>query len=75
MEYMDGGCISFMERMTKPDENFYKRFLEKYNLKAEECFFVDDTPENVEVAKRLGFSGIIFESYENTVESIRELKK
>lgn len=73
MKYMDGGCVSFQERMTKPDINFYKRFLEKYNLVAEECIFVDDTPLNVEVAEKLGFKGILYESYENTVDSIYKI--
>lgn len=73
MEYMDGGCVSFKERMTKPDPNFYKHFLKKYNLVSEECIFVDDTPVNVEVAEQLGFKGIIFESYESTLKRIHEL--
>lgn len=72
MPYMDGGCLSFQEKMTKPDERFYKRFLEKYNLAAEECIFIDDTPVNVEVAEKIGFKGIIFESYEKTIEAIRK---
>lgn len=73
MEYMDGGCVSFEERMTKPDVEFYKRFLEKYNLISDECIFVDDTPVNVEVAEKLGFKGIIFESLETTIECIRKI--
>lgn len=73
MEYMDGGCLSFQEKMTKPDENFYKRFLEKYSLVAEESVFVDDTPINVEVAEKLGFKGIVFESYESAAEKIRDI--
>ena len=73
MEYMDGGCLSFQEKMTKPDVNFYQRFLDKYHLDPKECIFVDDTPVNVEVAEKMGFTGIVFESYENTVESIDKL--
>ena len=57
--------------MTKPDPNFFKRFLEKYQLDPEDCIFVDDTPENVETANKLGFKGIVYESYEGTVEGIR----
>ncbi len=49
MEYMDGGCLSFQEKMTKPDVNFYKLFLEKYNLNPEEGIFIDDTEKNVRV--------------------------
>ncbi len=73
MEYMDGGCLSFQEKMTKPDVNFYQRFLDKYHLDPKECIFVDDTPVNVEVAEKMGFTGIVFESYESTVESIDKL--
>ena len=75
MEYMDGGCISFQERMAKPDINFYKRFLDKYNLIPEECIFVDDTPVNVDTALSLGFNGIVYESYEGTLDQIRQLTK
>lgn len=70
MEYMDGGCLSFQEKMTKPDVRFYNCFLERYHLSAQDCIFVDDTPENVEVAKQLGFQGIVFESYEKTLEML-----
>lgn len=73
MEYMDGGLLSFQARMTKPNPEFYKKFLEEYNLKAEECVFIDDTPENVEVANELGFKGIVFDSYENVVAKLKEL--
>lgn len=73
MEYMDGGCMSFQEGMTKPDLRFYERFLEKYNLIPEECIFVDDTPENVEAASRLGFNGIVYQSYESTIDGIKEI--
>lgn len=73
MEYMDGGCISFQEKMTKPDPRFYQFFLERYDLLPEECIFVDDTPVNVEVAEQLGFKGIVFESYESTLECINKL--
>lgn len=41
MEYTDGGCVSFQERMTKPDVNFYNLFLEKFNLIPEECTLID----------------------------------
>ena len=43
----------------------YQQFLEMYGLQAENCIFVDDTDENVEAAKQLGFEGIVFTSYES----------
>ena len=43
----------------------YKLFLKEYALNPEECIFVDDTEENVDVAGELGFNGIVFISYED----------
>ena len=73
MEYMDGGLLSFQARKTKPNPLFYKEFLDKYDLKAEECVFIDDTEENVLEARKLGFQGIVYESYEKTVEQLEKL--
>lgn len=72
MPYMDGGLVSFKARMTKPDPKMYQMFLEEYGLRAEDCVFVDDTAENVEAAKQIGFQGIVFTSYD---EFLTELKK
>ena len=73
MEYTDGGFLSFQERMTKPDPQMYLRFLEHFGLFAQESVFIDDTEQNVEVAEKLGFSGIVFESYEDTVRRLAAL--
>ena len=75
MEYTDGGCLSFQEKLTKPDPKFYHRFLEKYNLVPSECIFIDDTPANVEMAKQLGFIGIVYESYDSMIEQIYDMTK
>lgn len=72
MPYMDGGLVSFKARMTKPDPKMYQMFLEEYGLRAEDCVFVDDTAENVEAAKQIGFRGIVFTSYD---ELLTEMKK
>lgn len=72
MKYTDGGVLSFQAKMSKPDPAMYKLFLEKFGLVAGETMFVDDTAENVEAAKALGFNGIVFETYEKMIEEFRE---
>ncbi len=72
MPYMDGGLVSFRAGKTKPDPEMYQAFLDEYGLKAEECVFVDDTAENVDVAKHIGFEGIVFTTY---AELLTELGK
>lgn len=70
MEYMDGGLLSFRERMTKPNPAFYLRFLDRFALQAEECVFIDDTEENVTAAISLGFNGLVFTSYQDAVREL-----
>ncbi len=75
MEYMDGGLVSFKVGKTKPDPEMYRQFLDVYGLEAEECLFIDDTEENVEVAKTLGFKGIVFSSYDEMCDEIKKFVK
>ena len=46
--------------MIKPQPEIYQLCLEKFNLKAEECFFIDDAPANIEGALCCGISGAVF---------------
>ena len=72
MPYMDGGLVSFLAGKTKPDPEMYRMFLERYLLQADESVFVDDTEENVEAAKTLGFTGIEFQSPEELMLALQE---
>lgn len=71
--YMDGGILSWRDRMIKPDPRIYSLLLERYGLKAEESVFIDDLPENVEGAKNQGMQGIVFESRDQAVRKLRSL--
>lgn len=54
----DGGVASYEVHINKPDARIYQAILSKYKLKANECIFIDDNPENVRAAFALGFAGI-----------------
>ncbi len=73
MEFMDGGMVSFKAGKTKPDPEMYKQFLDIYDLNPEECLFIDDSEENVVVARKLGFKGIVFTGYEDLCNKLDEL--
>lgn len=60
-KYFDGTVVSAFERVTKPDEKIYKLLLDRFNLKAEECIFIDDSVKNIEAAEKLGFDTFYFE--------------
>ncbi|MDE5951477.1 MAG: HAD family phosphatase [Acetatifactor sp.] len=70
---MDGGILSYQEKLIKPDPAIYRLLLERYGLKASECVFLDDTPVNVEEAVRQGMAGIVFQSREQAAEELRKL--
>ena len=71
--YTDGGILSFQDKVVKPEPQIYLLLLERFGLKAEECVFLDDTPENIEAAKALGLYGIVFRSREQALAELAEL--
>ena len=60
LQMMDGTLISSEEKLIKPDPAIFRRFCEKFSLKADECLFTDDRPENIEGARSVGMTAIHF---------------
>ncbi|WP_160636029.1 HAD-IA family hydrolase [Pseudoflavonifractor sp. 60] len=60
-ECFNGRIVSAEWKLLKPQPEIYRVLLREYALKAEECFFVDDLPQNVEAAVREGISGAVFQ--------------
>lgn len=54
-----GIVISAQEHVKKPDEKIFYNLLNRYNLKADECVFIDDddTGKSFETANKLGILG------------------
>lgn len=46
--------------MIKPEPEIYLEFFRRFSLKPEECFFIDDMPENIAAAKRCGMDGFCY---------------
>ena len=59
-QYFDGKLISADEKVMKPHPDYYRIALERFQLKPEECFFIDDAPANIEGALCCGISGVVF---------------
>ena len=61
----DGIMVSSTVRLIKPDPRIYELLCSTYDLKPEECVFIDDRADNVEAAQGVGMQGIVFPgSYE-----------
>jgi 2-haloacid dehalogenase len=50
----DGAVVSAHEKLLKPDHTIYHRLLERYDLNASDCLFVDDSEKNVLAARAVG---------------------
>ena len=60
-------------KMVKPNADIYEHLLKEYDLKAEECVFLDDRQDNVEGARALGIKGIVVKSYDQASAELKEL--
>lgn len=73
-EFVDGRVISYEIHQIKPNPPIYEHLLQKYRLKAEECLFFDDRPENTEAARKLGMQAVtVADGSEELL--LRELEK
>lgn len=73
LPYVDGMVISSHVHVIKPDEKIYLLLLEKYGLRAEECVFIDDRPENTQAAERLGIRPIVCRSQEQAAAELEQI--
>jgi len=72
-KYFDTTTFSCAENTVKPDQYIYDMTLSKLNVKPYESIFIDDNPENIEGAKKLGMNGILFETFELLVTKLAAL--
>lgn len=57
----DGMVISSHVGYLKPEKEIYLELIRRYGIAPEESLFIDDTPENVEAARELGFRAVRLE--------------
>ncbi|MBS0629127.1 MAG: HAD family phosphatase [Verrucomicrobia bacterium] len=58
----DPVILSWQYNVRKPDPKIYEILLERLDLPAKECIFIDNREENVVGAKKLGIHTILFQS-------------
>ena len=70
IEELDGYILSCDVKLTKPEPEIYKALFDKYNLKPEECIFIDDLQKNVDGGKAAGMHTILFKGVKETEAEI-----
>jgi len=61
-ELFDGYFASCDVQLLKPDAAFYHGFLRKFDLRPEDCLFIDDLPENCAGANAVGIRTFCFDT-------------
>lgn len=57
--YFDAVCLSFDERLRKPNPAIFEKCLEKLNVQAEDCLYIGDGGSyELETAERIGMKAV-----------------
>ena len=75
LQSFEGIVVSGEEKMIKPEKGIYLTLLERYNLKPEETFFMDDNINNVETALSRGIHALQFTGTEDNLKEIGKILK
>ena len=72
LHWFDGRVVSGEEKTRKPFPEFYKRLLDRYQLKPSDALFIDDNLRNVKAAEKLGIESIFFQSPQQLREELEK---
>ncbi|MCD8082029.1 MAG: HAD family phosphatase [Clostridiales bacterium] len=76
IEWFDGIMFSASEKCIKPQKEIYERLFERFRLKPEECFFIDDLRLNIDGAAACGMKGYCFDGdLKRLRETLDQLQK
>lgn len=73
LPYMDGGILSYQEKVIKPEPEIYQILIDRYHLIPDQCVFMDDKPENCEGAMKAGMHAIVFTTKEEAEKELCKL--
>ena len=61
LDGFEGIILSGPIGKIKPNRDIYEYLLKTFNLKAEECLFIDDSKKNIDGAALVGINGYLFD--------------
>lgn len=70
---MDGVLFSYEVKLVKPEPEIYQTLLKKFQLKPEECVFLDDNEKNIIAAREAGIHAIHFRNKEQAEAELEKL--
>ena len=70
LQGLDGWIVSCYYGVMKPEKEIYEILFEKFNIKPEESFFIDDSEKNINAAAALGMEGYILKGDEEGIDGL-----
>lgn len=70
LSLFDGVLISADYKLLKPEKEIYMALYKKFDLKPEECFFIDDVQKNIDGARATGMDGHCY--YHGDIEILKK---
>lgn len=71
--FKDNLMLSYQLNSVKPQKDIYQRALKIFDLKPEECLFIDDKYENILGAQAIGMTGILHKNAKETKKNIKKM--
>ncbi len=72
LSWFEGILVSGVEHTRKPFPEIYQLMLDRYNIIAQDCIFIDDNLRNVEAAKMLGINALQFLSAPQLKDDLKQ---
>lgn len=73
LAYVDGGILSYREKVIKPMPEIYERLIKQNDLIPKECVFFDDLQQNLDGASAFGIHTILFQNKEQAEAELAAL--
>ena len=61
MEIFDEAVLSYEMNAIKPNDDFFTRAFEKYNIVPDQTIYIDDLPENIAAGRRFGLKSFCYD--------------
>lgn len=71
---VDGWVVSCDYNSTKSDGKLFKILLDKYKLKPEECYFIDDKQSNIDIAFKYNIIGYKYDENSDIMKLYKDMR-
>lgn len=70
LKCVDGWVVSCYYSAMKPEKEIYEILFNTFNIKPDECLFIDDSEKNINTGKVLGMDGYVFKDDEDGIKKL-----